>query len=243
MNVTPIRPTAANAAPTRIAAGTASTAHHDCDQSHRQHDDDEAAGVHAAAHERVDELAERDVADPERRGEDRVVGLEPLELREDVDRRLVDRPVHRRGREHRRRDELLVRNELALVGDVADELARRRCRSRAGRRRARRSPTRSGASTTADDDVAVDESSGERSPERDAARWRRSGRRRSPVQPPRDEADGQHRADGDERREVRDVPDRGQRVERPGAEIATERDAVPERCRPGDRLRASPGAG
>ena len=91
------------------------------EQPEREHDHDERDRVDRAAHQGEDRLAHRDVAHPERRREHAVVRLRVVELEEDVAGRLVDRAVHGGGREERRRHELLVRDRLALVRDVADE--------------------------------------------------------------------------------------------------------------------------
>ena len=83
------------------------------------------------------------VGDAQRGRQHRVVGLRIAQLEEDVERGVVDRPVHRRRGQQPRRHEDRVRDRLAAgQDDVADEPADARSRSRAGRRPARRSPTR-----------------------------------------------------------------------------------------------------
>ena len=79
--------------------------------------------------------------------QDRRERLVVVELEEEVERALVDRPVHRRARQQRRRDEQLVADRLAArPRDGADERAEPEPDRRAGRTAARRSPTAGPAS-------------------------------------------------------------------------------------------------
>ena len=67
---------------------------------------------------------DRDVARRQRRRQDRREGLVVVELEEEVERALADRPVHRGAGQQRRRDEQLVRDRLAArARDRPDERA------------------------------------------------------------------------------------------------------------------------
>ena len=91
-------------------------------QAEQQDDAHETDRVQLPSDERPDDLSECDVADPERGGQYGVVDLLVVELEEDVERAVVDRAVHRRGSQQRRRDEHRVRN-IPSVGprNLADE--------------------------------------------------------------------------------------------------------------------------
>ena len=92
-----------------------------------------------AAQQRPRDLAGRDVARRQRRGEHRVVGVRVLHLDEEVERRVEQRAVHRRDREQAGRDERAVRRRSDRRPRCRRRACRRRCRSRAGRASAPRS--------------------------------------------------------------------------------------------------------
>ena len=89
------------------------------DEAEQQHDDEERPGVERTPEERPGHLAAATSGGPsgvERIG---VVRLGVAQLEEEVERGLVEGPVHRRGRHQARRDEGRVRD----VADVPDERA------------------------------------------------------------------------------------------------------------------------
>jgi hypothetical protein len=106
-------PTEAKAKPTSRAPREGEDHPRRDDETEHEHDDEEADSVEAAADQRPDQLADRDVARRERCRQDRDEGLVVVQLEEEVERALVDRPVHRRAGKQRRRDEQLVRDLLA----------------------------------------------------------------------------------------------------------------------------------
>ena len=120
INVVAYTAGAANAAETQERTGHGEERPRGLHETEDEHHRDEPDRVHGSAHEGVDQLADRDVADGHRGREHTLVRLRVLELEEDV-ARFVDGAVHRRGREKRRRDELAVRDGLAAELERADE--------------------------------------------------------------------------------------------------------------------------
>src|SRR6266550_5395984 len=82
------------------------------------HDDDEAEGVERAAEQGPGDLTERNIGDAERGGQHGIVELDVLQLVEEIERRLVDRAVHRGGRHHRRGDEDRVAERMTVDHDA-----------------------------------------------------------------------------------------------------------------------------
>jgi hypothetical protein len=89
----------------------------------RRHRHEERCRVQAAADHRPADLTEGDVGRRHRCRQHGVVEALVLELEEDVHRRFVDRPVHRRGGEQGGGDELGVVDRHPADGDVADQFA------------------------------------------------------------------------------------------------------------------------
>ena len=120
MNVVAAVPTAAAARPMRTAPGSARIAQRREDEAEQQHDDEERRRRRArrakSAQATSPAATSGGPSGVERIG---VVRLRVAQLEEEVERGLVEGPVHRRGRHQARRDEGRVRD----VADVPDERA------------------------------------------------------------------------------------------------------------------------
>jgi hypothetical protein len=122
--VASVRPIPANASAMKTHAGTGQERPPRVEESEQAHDGHERGDVGEAADERPPDLAEGDVPRPQRRVEDAVVDLHPLELGEHVDGGLGEHAHHGGVREDRRGDVRGVGDRGAVrERDVPDERA------------------------------------------------------------------------------------------------------------------------
>ena len=207
------------------------------DQAQHDHDDHEPDRVQPAADQRPGQLADGHVAGRQRRRQDRREGLVVVELEEEVERALADRPVHRRARQQRRRHEQLVRDGLAArARDVADQRPQPEADREQVEQRLEEARQDDQPAVLVDVQVALDQAERAAAADEQAARQREGGHPRTSARVT--VRDRQHRADDDEAEQDRQVDDGQDRLVADGLQrqAARQPDAVPQRGDPGQRL-------